>query len=121
MCAGIRGTLGPRVENRIRLARWGQKPEICVERLQRVRIQRGDVNLSKNTDDHQMQIPTQRHFLMNTHPACDVWTVVSGVDRTRDLVPIKSANDGRIVPDAAPRKGAVQSACSIELQLMKGK
>ena len=63
----------------------------------------------------------RRQFLINTHPACDVWTMVCGVDRTSDLVPIKSADDGRIVPDAAPRKGAVQSACSIELQLLKGK
>jgi len=68
-----------------------------------------------------MQITTQRQFVMNTHPACDVWTVVSGVDRTSDLVPIESANDGRIVPDAASRKGVVQSACSIELELMKSK
>jgi hypothetical protein len=43
--------------------------------------------------------------------------MVRGVDRTSDLVPIKSADDGRIVPDAASRKGAVQSACSIELPM----
>lgn len=57
---------------------------------------------------------------MNTHPACDAWTMVRGVDRTSGWVPIKSADDGRIVPDAALRKCVVQSACSIELPLMKG-
>lgn len=31
--AGIRGALGPRVKDRVRLARWGQKPEVRVKRF----------------------------------------------------------------------------------------
>ena len=33
VCAGIRGALGPRVQNRVRLAGWGHKPEVRVERF----------------------------------------------------------------------------------------
>jgi hypothetical protein len=33
VCAGIRGALGPRVKNGVRLARWGHKPEVRVERF----------------------------------------------------------------------------------------
>ena len=45
--------------------------------------------------------------------------MVRGVDGTRDLVPIKSANDGRVAADAASRKSVVQSTCSINWLLMQ--
>jgi len=45
--------------------------------------------------------------------------VVRCVDGTSDLVPIKSANDGRVAADAASRESVVQSACSINWLLMQ--
>ena len=45
--AGICGPFGPWVEHRVRLARWGQEPEVRVERLDRIRIQRADIDLSR--------------------------------------------------------------------------
>jgi len=44
--AGICGPFGPWVKHRVRLARWGQEPEVRVELLDRIRIQRADIDLT---------------------------------------------------------------------------
>jgi hypothetical protein len=97
LCADIRRPLRLRVEHRIRLARGRQEPEVRVERFERVRTQRANVDLIINAVDS-CAYGAER----DTYSVCDARTMVCRVNGTRKLIPIKSTDNGRVVPDTAP-------------------